>query len=55
MTAQKNQSQPAKPATPATPGNANDPRWKAADNLEKDNETRLGEQHLDKKQDKAGG
>lgn len=43
-----------KPAKPDTPGYANDPRAKAADNLERDNENRLDEQ-LDKKHDKTGG
>jgi hypothetical protein len=44
-----------RPATPTTPGNPDDARAKAADLLEKDNEEKLGEQHLDKKFDKTGG
>lgn len=44
-----------KPATPTTPGYKDDPRAKAADNLEEDNEQKLGEQGLDKKHDKTGG
>jgi hypothetical protein len=43
------------PATRTTPGNPDDPRAKAADLLEKDNEEKLGEQDLDKKLDKTGG
>lgn len=43
-----------KPATLTTTGYANDPRAKAADNLEQDNEEKLGE-HLDDKHDKTGG
>lgn len=43
-----------KPATPMTTGYVNDPRAKAADNLEQDNESKLGE-HLDDKHDKTGG
>jgi hypothetical protein len=44
-----------RPATPTTPGNPDDARAKAADLLEKNNEEKLGEQHLDKKFDKTGG
>lgn len=43
-----------KPAKPTTSGYKNDPRAKAADNLEQDNENKLGE-HLDNKHDKTGG
>lgn len=43
------------PATRTTPGNPDDPRAKAADLLEKDNEEKLGEQNLDRKLDKTGG
>jgi len=46
---------PETPAKKTTTGNPNDPRWKAADSLEKDNEEKLGEKHLDDKLDKAGG
>lgn len=38
-----------------TRGNPNDPRWKAADSLEQDNEAALGKSDLSKKKEQAGG
>lgn len=54
MTTQNDKPTREKPAEPTTPGYANDPRSKAGDNLEQDNENKLDE-HLDNKHDKAGG
>jgi len=45
----------ARPANQGTTGNPNDPRLKAVDKIEKDNEEKLGEKNLDSKVDKAGG
>jgi hypothetical protein len=54
MTTENDKLTREEPAKPTTPGYANDPRAKAADNLEQDNENKLGE-HLDDKHDKTGG
>lgn len=54
MTTQNDKPTREKPAKPTTLGYANDPRAKAADNLEQDNENKPGE-HLDNKHDKTGG
>lgn len=54
MTTPNDKPTTEKPAKPTTPGYKNDPRATAADNLEQDNENKLGE-HLDDKHDKTGG
>jgi hypothetical protein len=53
-TASQNPAQQPATAKPETMGNLNDPRWRAADQLEQDNEHKLGEEVEDKK-DKTGG
>lgn len=50
-----NQKTSAKPASKDTRGNPDDPRWKAADNLEQDNEAALGKSDQSKKKEQAGG
>jgi hypothetical protein len=45
----------AKPGTETTRGNPDDPRWKAADNLEQDNEAALGKNERGDKKQQAGG
>ena len=44
---------PSTPAKKETAGNPNDPRWLAGDQIEEDNERKLGKDS-DNKQDKTG-